>query len=211
MREGFNVCHNILEQVGVIVAFDPLDNRCQSLKTHSRVNIGFGQWRKSAVRTSVKLCENQIPDLQVTVTIAPGCAARLAASYRLSLVDVNFRTGATRSGVPHGPEIVFFTQPYDPIRGQANFFLPNIVGFIIILKYGDMQFIAGEVKAFRQQLPAPLNGFFFEVIPEREISQHFEKCVMPRGVPDVFQIVVLSPGAHAFLGRGCPRITGILS
>ena len=203
------MCDNIPEQVGVVIAFDPLNDRCQSLKAHPRVNIGFWQWRKGAVRASVKLSKDQIPDFQITITVAPGRTARLSASHRRSLIDMNFRTGAARSGVPHGPEIVLFTQPDDPIRRQTDLLLPDVVGLVIIFKDGDMQFMGRKMIPFRQQFPAPLNGFFLEVISKGEISQHFEKRMVSRGVAHVFQIVVFPAGPNAFLSRGRTGITDV--
>jgi hypothetical protein len=44
-----------------------------------------------------------------------------------------------------------------------------------------------------------VNGFTLEVVAEAEITQHFKKCVVPGGVADVLQIVVLAARAHASL------------
>jgi len=38
-----------------------------------------------------------------------------------------------------------------------------------------------------------------EIVPEREISEHLKERVMPSGIPDVVEIIVLAPGADAFL------------
>ena len=38
-----------------------------------------------------------------------------------------------------------------------------------------------------------------EIIAKTEIAQHLEKRVVPRGVADIVQIVVLAAGADAFL------------
>jgi hypothetical protein len=46
---------------------------------------------------------------------------------------------------------------------------------------------------------------FLEVVAEREVAQHLEEGVVPGGVADVLQVVVLAAGAHAFLrGDGPP-------
>ena len=49
-----------------------------------------------------------------------------------------------------------------------------------------------------------MNRLFLEVIAERKIAQHLEKCVVPCGIPDIVEIVVLAAGPHAFLGRNRP-------
>ncbi len=51
-----------------------------------------------------------------------------------------------------------------------------------------------------------MNGFALEVVAEAEIAQHLEKCVVPGGIADIFQIVVLAAGAHAALRRGRARV-----
>ena len=43
---------------------------------------------------------------------------------------------------------------------------------------------------------------FLEVVAEAEIAQHFEEGVVPGGVADIVQVVVLAAGADAFLRRG---------
>ena len=50
---------------------------------------------------------------------------------------------------------------------------------------------------------------FLEIVAEGEIAQHFEEGVMPRGIADIVEIVVLAAGAHAFLaGDGTRRGAG---
>ena len=52
------------------------------------------------------------------------------------------------------------------------------------------------------QGPGELNRLRLEVIAEGEIAQHFKKSMMPGGIADILQIVMLATGAHRFLGRG---------
>ena len=53
----------------------------------------------------------------------------------------------------------------------------------------------------RHQLPREADRVALEVVAEREVAQHLEERVMPRGVPDLLEIVVLAAGAHALLRR----------
>ena len=59
------------------------------------------------------------------------------------------------------------------------------------------------------ELPSPGNGFFLEVVTKTEIAQHFEKGVMPRGIADIVEVIVLAASPHALLRRcgtrRCPR------
>ena len=42
-----------------------------------------------------------------------------------------------------------------------------------------------------------------EVVPEAEVAQHLEKRMVPCGIADILEIVVLAPGPEAALtGRG---------
>ncbi len=52
--------------------------------------------------------------------------------------------------------------------------------------------------------------FPLEVIAEGEIAQHFKESMMPCGITDIFQIIVLSTGTHAFLGGHRPHIVSFL-
>ena len=63
-----------------------------------------------------------------------------------------------------------------------------------------------------EQFPAPLNGFFFEVITERPIAKHFEEGVVIGVVADILQVVVFAACTDALLcvGRTCRRIRGFL-
>jgi hypothetical protein len=64
--------------------------------------------------------------------------------------------------------------------------------------------LINAVPLFRSnQLPRVSDSISLEVVAKRKIPQHLKECVMPVGEPDVLQIVVLAPGAHALLrGRG---------
>ena len=46
---------------------------------------------------------------------------------------------------------------------------------------------------------------FLEIVTEGEIPQHFEESMVPRGIADIVQIVVLAAGAHALLAGGGAR------
>ncbi|AMO47505.1 hypothetical protein AKI40_1084 [Enterobacter sp. FY-07] len=46
----------------------------------------------------------------------------------------------------------------------------------------------------------------FEIVAEAEVAQHFEEGVMPRGVTDVFQIIVFTACTNAALCSGSAGI-----
>src|SRR5438477_12506033 len=58
-----------------------------------------------------------------------------------------------------------------------------------------------EPELLGDELPGELDCVALEVVPEREVSEHLEESEMPRRMPHLLQIVVLSAGAQAFLSR----------
>ena len=62
------------------------------------------------------------------------------------------------------------------------------------------RFVDPEIAG--QQFPGKGDRVGFEIITETEITQHFEKRVVARGIADIVQIIMLATGAHAFLAGG---------
>ena len=93
--------------------------------------------------------------------------------------------------------------------GHARDLLPELFGVVILAEDGDVELVFGEAVVLGDQVPGELDGVGFEVIAEGEIAQHFEERVMAAGVADVFEIVVLAAGAHAFLGGGGAGIVAL--
>src|SRR5947209_11645409 len=58
-----------------------------------------------------------------------------------------------------------------------------------------------EVQLFGDELPCKPDRVALEVVSKREIAEHLEEGMMPRGVPDLLEIIVLSARAHALLTR----------
>src|SRR6266581_5123704 len=97
-----------------------------------------------------------------------------------------------------------------------------LLGFVIIgncpgkidirrirrLKYGYVKFFLWDGKPFRrsQQFPGVGDGFLLEIIAEGEIAKHLEERVVALGKADVFKVVMLAAGTHAFLRGGGARI-----
>src|SRR6185312_928310 len=49
-----------------------------------------------------------------------------------------------------------------------------------------------------------------EIVPEREVAEHFEERVMAGGVAHVLQVVVLTSGADAALARGGAHVVALV-
>ena len=65
----------------------------------------------------------------------------------------------------------------------------------------DAQQLGVESQLLRDELPREANRVALEVVAEREVAEHLEERVVPRGVADLLEVVVLAAGAHAFLRR----------
>ena len=85
---------------------------------------------------------------------------------------------------------------------QPRDLLPEIERLVIVDIDGGREFILRQAELFGHQIPGELDGAVLEVVAEREIAEHLEKRVMPRGIADIVEIIVLAAGAHAFLRGG---------
>ena len=129
---------------------------------------------------------------------------------RRAVVVENLRARPARAGIAHRPEIVRGGDADDLPLGQAGDLGPQPGRLVVIGVDGDEQLVLRQAEFLGDQVPGQLDRPLLEVIAEREIAEHLEKGVMPRGVADVFQVVVLAAGAHAFLRGGGALIRALL-
>ena len=73
----------------------------------------------------------------------------------------------------------------------------------------DQNFAGVQTDNMGREFPGPCNGFFFKIVAKTEVAHHFEKRVMPRGIADIFKIVMFAASTNAALGRGRPRVAGV--
>ena len=85
--------------------------------------------------------------------------------------------------------------------GQARDLLPELPGGVVRRINGHPQLVLGEIELLGHQPPGQLDGALLEIIAEREVAEHLEEGVVPGGVADIVEVVVLAAGAHAFLRR----------
>jgi hypothetical protein len=153
----------------------------------------------------VVLHEHQIPDFDVAVAVRLGCTWR-AASDTGTVIVKNFAARPAGTGFTHLPEIVraaagLVADARNAVFGHLDFVGPDGVSFIIRLVDRHPQFVLGQLVDFREQIPGKVDRVALEIVAEGKIAQHLEERVVPRGIADVFQIVVLASGAHAPLRR----------
>ena len=130
---------------------------------------------------------------------------------------MKFGARAAGTGFTHHPEVVFDITVNDLdfriATRRAEKFCPDVVSFLV-----EVSWIAGFrcvdrcVESMRRkspasdnQFPCPLDGFFFEIVSERPVPEHFEKRMVIGVVADVLEVVVFSARTNAFLGVGRAR------
>ena len=204
-RSGYlrNVADQFSEQIYLIVAVDMLKNRSNTLKACTGIHRWLWQWRHTSISFPFKLHENQIPDFDVAITVLIRTARRTSRHIR-DVVIKDFRAGPAGTGITHGPEIVFLTQARKARWIDFDLVQPNVSRFVIILIDSDPKPVSLQSKFYGEKFPRKLNGPSFEIITEREIAQHFKKCVVSSGVANVLQVIVFATCSHTSLGTGRP-------
>src|SRR5258707_1699999 len=135
---------------------------------------------------------------------------------------MNLAAWAAGTGVAHGPEVLLDAELVDALFGDI-LSKPQVIGFIvtrkgqpstnfIALEYRYVEPVLWDAKPFGRgdQLPGVRNGFFREVVAEGKIAEHLEKSVAALGEADIFEVVVLASGAHAFLRGGGLVVVALL-
>ena len=186
-------------EVDVVVGMHALEDRCYALEAHARVDGGAGQGDALAAVHLLILHEDEVPEFQKPVAILIRAAGRAALQGRALVVE-DFRAGAAGAGLAHGPEIVGRRDADDAVVAEARDLLPKIKGLVVRVVDGDEQAVLVEREFLADQLPGEFNRLGLEIIAEGEVAEHLEEGVVTRGVADIVEIVVLAPGAHAFLG-----------
>ena len=172
-----------------------------ALEAHSGIHGWLRQRCELAVRGALVLHEDEVPDFHIAITVLIG-RARCAARNLRAVIVKNLSARTARSGISHGPEVGLRAQSGEALLGDADLLEPDIRGFVIVQVYREPQPRGVELQRARQEIPRKADGIPLEVIPEREVAEHLEECVVARGVAHVLQIVVLAPGAHASLAGG---------
>src|SRR6185436_8754930 len=85
---------------------------------------------------------------------------------------------------------------------QADRLGPDLVGLVVGLVDRRPQLVRGQLVHLGEQFPGELDRVPLEIVAEGKVAEHLEEGVVPRGVADVLQVVVLAAGAHASLGGG---------
>jgi hypothetical protein len=188
---------------------DALQDGGEPLQPHAGVDRWARQRDALGRAHLLELHEDQIPDLDEAVAIGVG-AARRAARDLVAVVEKDLRAGPARTGVAHRPEIVGRGDADDARFRKPRNLLPEVESLIVLgINRGDEAALV-ETEILGDQRPGVLDRERLEVVAEGEIAQHLEESVVPGGVAHIVEIVVLAPGAHAFLRRGGAAVGALL-
>ena len=188
------------EEVGIVVRVDALQDGGDALEAHARVDRGPGQRDAIARLDLLELHEHEVPEFEEAIAVLVGTAGR-AALKRLALVDEDLRAGAAGAGIAHLPEIVRGRDADDLGIRKAGDLLPQVRRLVVGVIDGDEKLILRQAEFLGNQVPGELDGERLEIVAEGEIPQHLEEGMVPGGIADIVEVVVLAAGAHAFLRR----------
>ena len=197
------------EQVDVVIVVHALQNGRDALEPHAGVDRGAGQVDPLAARQRLELHEHEIPDLDEAVAVSVRRAGRAAWNVIPVIVE-NLGAGPAGAGVAHRPEIVACRDADDPLLGQARDLPPQIERLVIVVIDGDGELFRRQTEVARQQSPCIFDRVVLEIVAERKVAEHLKERVVARGIADIVEVVVLAPGAHAFLGRRRSQIGALL-
>src|SRR6266571_1232360 len=135
--------------------------------------------------------------LSATNSSRPSCV------HRAPDIHENLRARPARTRVAHLPKVVLVAEAEDAGVGDAGDLAPQPARFVIRVVHRDVQpvRIDAEPVLARHPFPGVLDRFLFEVVAEGEVAQHLEEGVVPGGVADLLEVIVLAAGANAFLAR----------
>lgn len=66
-----------------------MHHTCQTFKTHAGIDVRVVKRRVVVVAVVLKLCENEVPNFNVTVAVATHAAGGLAAAVLFAAVKIN--------------------------------------------------------------------------------------------------------------------------
>ena len=196
-------------EVGVVIVVLALQQGADPFQPHAGIDRLVRQVLLAAVGEALALHEDEVPDLDEPVSVLLGAAGWSAPDFRAVIVE-DLGAGAAWAGRAHRPEIVVTGDADDPFLGQAGVFLPDRRRLVIGMEDGHQELIRVEAEFAGQQIPGIGDRRLLEVIPEAEISQHFEEGVVPGRIADIVEIVMLAAGADAFLARRRAPVIAVL-
>ena len=207
-----------------------LHDRGDALEARSGIHRRLWERHQRSIGLPIELHEDEVPELEepsrlrslderilrefLALDLGPlalgaGRKRKILGDVREVDKDLGARTAGTR--VRHLPEVVVRAESVDARVRESGDLAPESARLVVLLEHGDADVLRLELQLLGHELPGEADRIALEVVAEGEIAEHLEERVMPRGVADLLEVVVLSAGPHALLhGRGATRASGRL-
>ena len=196
-----------LEDIGIVVGCLTLQRHTETFETHTGIDHFSRQRLQGTVRLAIELHEHQVPDLDhLRMIVVDHLGTRDGSTLLFrTQVDVDFRTGTTRTCITHLPEVIMFVTIDDVICRQVLF--PISGSFVVTiqtfgrttLEHGRIETCRIQLQHIHQILPSPADRLFLEVIAKRPVTQHLKHRMVISVMTDLFQVVMLTTYAETFL------------
>ena len=214
------------KEIRMEIVRDALHDGGDALEPGAGIDRRLGQRHHRSILLTVELHEHEVPDLQETtgfgafdegvervvrdVRVRPLTVrvfGKRPVGGHVREIDIDLSARTTRTGVGHLPEVVLRAEPVNPVVGHVGHIFPQLTRLVVLMEDGDAQMLTRNLQVLGDELPGEADRITLEVVTEREVTEHLEEGVMARRVPDLFEVVVLASGAHAFLRRGSSPIS----
>ena len=196
---------DVHDSVDVEQGRDVLTHAGKAFEAHAGVDVLLLEFGIIAVAVVIELGEDDVPDLDIAVTVAADGAAGLAAAVLLAAVIIDLGARAARAGAML-PEVILLAEAEDAVLGNADHVTPDGEGLVVgrrrLVARKDRRIQTVRLKAdplrAGQKFPCPGNGFLLEVIAEGEVAEHLKIGAVTGRMADVFNVA----GADALLTGG---------
>ena len=198
-----NGINHLADRIDLKHIVHALHDAGETLKTHTRIDVLLYKLGIVAVSVVVKLRENVVPDLHVTIALTAGLAVRRATAVLFTAVKVDLRAG-TAGTCAVFPEVVGLAKSYDMLLGNADDVTPQRIRLLVLLVDRGPKKVLGNFKRLRQKLPCPRNSLVLEVIAKGEVAKHLKEGAVTRSKPDAVKVGgtdTLLAGRHAAAWR----------
>ena len=210
-RKRFNAADDRNENIDFVNGLHTAEHRDRALGSHAGVDAFSRKGFERTVCGFIVLHKYVVPDFDVFSARTARPAVRSAGFF--PRIVKNFRIGTAWTGqTRRPPPVVAPRQIKNPLARNAAAF-PNGGRFVVARhrvfarKHRHGNFFRRNRKPFftRQKFPAESDRFFFKIIAERPVAEHFKK----RQVRRISNRIDIA-GAHAFLIIGEPRSFGVI-
>ena len=126
-----DVLHDVLDGVDLEEVVHALHDAGEALKTHTGIDIAALEAGIVIVAIVIKLSENEVPELNISVAVAADSAGRRTAAVLLAAVEIELRAG-TAGACAVLPEVILFTETNHMVGRNAELLRPDVEGLVVV-------------------------------------------------------------------------------